>query len=107
MVELGVLPGGTDSYAWSVNASGQVVGFSSAAGGSHGFLWTQGGGMQDLGTLPGGATGVTMSINDAGEVVGYGSTADGHWHAFIWTQAAGMQDLGAVVPGGEQLRPGD
>ena len=53
MVDLGTLPGGTNSRATAVD-NGQVVGYAMTAGAEfveHAFSWTQAGGMVDLGTL--------------------------------------------------------
>jgi probable HAF family extracellular repeat protein len=68
-VDLGTL-GGSQSLAYAIHDSGQVVGSSTLSGNvtSHAFLWTGVGGMVDLGSLGGhsGARGVTAS----GQVVG-------------------------------------
>jgi len=49
-----------------MNRSAEIVGSSETSSGvEHGFLWTQGGGMQDLGTF------MPISVNDAGLIVGY------------------------------------
>jgi probable HAF family extracellular repeat protein len=95
MVDLGTL-GGTFSQAIAVNASGQVVGFSTTAGGeTHAFSWTQTGGMVDLGTL-GGTFNQAIAVNASGQVVGFSTTAGGDTHAFSWTQTGGMVDLGTL-----------
>src|SRR6266700_141049 len=64
MQDLGTL-GGNFSQAQSINASGEVVGYSSLADNTtyHAFLWTEAGGMQDLGA-PAGASSVATAIND-------------------------------------------
>ena len=89
--------GGNFSAASGINDAGAVVGLSyTAAYMQHGFLWTQGGGMQDLTpdlTSNVGAT--AMAINSSNQVTGYyvpngGSNTLG----FIWTQAGGLQSLG-------------
>ena len=52
MRDLGTL-GGDDALAQGVNDKGEVVGYSTLAGGAvtHGFVWTAGAGMKDAGTL--------------------------------------------------------
>src|SRR5215207_10175943 len=53
MKDLGTL-GGTNSYAYGINDSGQVVGYSDTANsGPHAFLYDSTNGMKDLGTLGG------------------------------------------------------
>ena len=53
VTDLGTLPGGTQSCAYGINNSGQVVGSAETSGGAdHAFLYS-GGSMQDLGTLGG------------------------------------------------------
>jgi probable HAF family extracellular repeat protein len=75
-----------------VNASGQVVGWSSTAGGEgHAFSWTRAGGMVDLGTL-GGST-AAFAVSDSGQVVGSDVDDQGFYEAFSWTQAGGMVSL--------------
>jgi probable HAF family extracellular repeat protein len=89
--------GGNLSGAKGINNSGAVVGLSyTAASTQHGFLWTQGGGLQDLTpdiTSNGGAT--ATAINSSNQVVGYyfpnGSLDT---LGFVWTQAGGLQNLG-------------
>ena len=72
--DLGTLQKGSEYYsrANSINASGQVVGFSGLdfdGNQSRAFIWSAPTGMQDLGTL-GGAYAQAMAINDAGYVTG-------------------------------------
>ncbi|HEY2119930.1 MAG TPA: hypothetical protein VGH37_12145 [Candidatus Acidoferrum sp.] len=100
IIDLGTLPGGTSSQAFAINDLGQVVGAVSVPEGTHAFLWTDSGGMQDLGTLPGGgAYSYASGINLEGTIAGtsaFTQPFDGNTHAFVWTKSSGMQDLGTL-----------
>jgi probable HAF family extracellular repeat protein len=101
MVDLGTLPGGTSSTAYSINGSGQVVGesnFLDSPFAFHGFLWTSGGGMVDLGILSGGSFSVAYSINESGQVAGEGDDASGGTRALLWNGGV-PQDLGMLSGG--------
>jgi probable HAF family extracellular repeat protein len=107
-VDLGTLKGQVYSRANSINAMGQVVGFSGAerdASESRAFLWSSQTGMIDLGTL-GGAYAQAYAINDAGVITGASETQDmgpaATTHAFIYrllSPSKGMQDLGVLGSG--------
>ena len=79
MVDLGTL-GGTDSYAYGVNASGQVVGYGrTSTGAVHAFSWTQAGGMVDLNLhIPSAPAGMELfyglAVSDNGSIVAYANT---------------------------------
>lgn len=94
IIDLGTL-GGTGSYAWSINDSGQVVGGAwTSDAEDHAFLYS-GGVMNDLGTL-GGTHSSAYSINDSGEVVGVSDiTGDVGVHAFLYGDGV-MNDLGTL-----------
>ncbi len=97
LTNLGTLPGGTWSSAYSLNGAGQVAGYGDTGSGTfHAFLWTAGSGMADLGTL-GGSTSYSMGINAAGNIVGSSTDSSGFLQAFLWTHG-GMQSLG-TLPG--------
>jgi probable HAF family extracellular repeat protein len=92
-VDLGTL-GGYNSYAYSVNSSGQIVGESEVSPGSlsHAFLYS-GGRMIDLGTL-GGAASYALAISDSGKVVGSADTGSAY-HAFLYSGGT-MANLGTL-----------
>ncbi len=99
--------GGYQSYAWSVNNLGQVVGFASnttpdqstgnvfafGATQTHAFLW-QSGRMQDLGTL-GGPDSDALIINERGQITGMSITSAGAVDPFLWEKGK-MIDLGTL-----------
>ena len=110
VLDLGFLKaGGPFSRANDINASAQVVGFSSSTrdgDNSRAFLWTASSGMIDIGTL-GGAFAQAYAINDAGFVTGTaqtgGSTDREATHAFLSQPLSfggagvrGMKDLGTL-----------
>jgi probable HAF family extracellular repeat protein len=95
MKDLGTL-GGTNSIAYDINASGQVVGSADVSPGvSHAFLWHDDNGngandpgeMKDLSSLiPPGSSWTLQearSINDNGQIVGVGLNPSGQTHAFL------------------------
>jgi probable HAF family extracellular repeat protein len=94
-LDLGVLPGGSWSAAYGINAAGDVTGYGDTSNGHfRGFVWTPGGGMTMLGTL-GGLDSYGMAINDSGVVAGHSSTTSGYIQAFIST-GSGLTDLGTL-----------
>jgi probable HAF family extracellular repeat protein len=97
VADLGTLPGGSNSVATGINASGQVVGWANlrAAGA---VKWTHGV-IADLGTL-GGNNSVASGINAGGQVVGWANLPGevNAKHAVEWTQGV-ITDLG-TLPGG-------
>jgi probable HAF family extracellular repeat protein len=103
MENLGTLTGGIISYAYGVNADGNVVaGYSHSTTGVHAFRWVAGGTagdasnpeMEDLGTLTGGDTSYGLDINaDGSVVVGYSNSTEGE-RAFRWVAGGTTGDVG-------------
>ena len=97
------------TYAYGINASGQVIGESYINGAVRAFRTTATGGIDaasDLGTLPDGDQSSASGINASGQVVGESSYSytDGALHAFRTTATGGIDaasDLG-TLPGGDQ-----
>jgi probable HAF family extracellular repeat protein len=94
-IDLGVLPGGSWSAAYGINASGEVTGYGDTSSGHfRGFTWTPATGMTMLGTL-GGLDSYGMAINDSGVVAGHSSTSSGYIHGFV-SSWSGLTDLGTL-----------
>jgi probable HAF family extracellular repeat protein len=97
MIDLGSL-GGTISWAWWVNESGQVLGRSTLAGdqADQGFVWERGV-MTELSL--GGSYGNVLWNNNAGDVVGWSSLSDFSlpFDAFLWSHGQ-LRDIG-TLPG--------
>jgi len=95
MTDLGTLGGNT--YAEDINATGQVVGYSFAAGSVHAFVW-EGGTMTELRSFepPAGNYSNAYGIDGRGRVVGLAVVdSSGHTHATIW-DGMGIADLGTL-----------
>jgi probable HAF family extracellular repeat protein len=92
MTDLGTLPGGPyiHSFAYAINASGQVVGQSD----NHAFLYS-GGKMTGL-PLPDGPYSTATAINNAGQVVGAFSMPYSA-HAYLFSNGK-VTDLNSVLP---------
>jgi probable HAF family extracellular repeat protein len=112
MTDLGTL-GGTQSFAYSVNASGQIVGYSTTKGNATfaAFLYS-GGTMTDLNSLLPPDSGWTLyfaeAINNQGQIVGTGTNPNGQHDAFLLTPTPVPEPKGigvfAVLGSGILLR---
>lgn len=101
-IDLGTLPGGSNSTARDINDAGNIVGGSETLSGeTHGFFLSSGV-MTDIGLLPGGDTSIALGINDLDQIVGRSTqfnplTGNLVLHGFVW-QSGVLQDLGAFPP---------
>ncbi len=94
VTDLGLLPGFSESFASSINASGDVVGgLRTSTGEFRAFIWNQSEGMRDIGTL-GGNFSEAVAINDHGTVVGASYDAVGAQRAFLYVNGM-MRALGS------------
>ena len=96
LVQLGTF-GGTNSFAYSVNNSGQVAGEANLPGdlSAHAYVY-ENGSKTDLGTLGGGAS-RALSINDSGQLTGDAELPNLRFHAFLYSSGT-MQDLDPAHP---------
>ena len=68
---LSMLPGSDEeSYAFGINSSGDVVGFTYSVAQSDAFIWRRSGVVEKIGTLPGRWWSIAKAVNDQGQVVG-------------------------------------
>jgi probable HAF family extracellular repeat protein len=89
-IDLGALPGDTQSEAVAINESGQIIGVSyDKQLNGRGFVW-QNGRMTGLGNL------TPVAINDRGQVIANRGESSGHGRAFLWQNAkiTGLGTLG-------------
>jgi len=100
MVDLGILAGGSYSYAAAASGDGSVVvGESDGTNGTRAFRWDAAGGMVNLGTLTGGSSSYGGGVSgDGSVVVGYSTSTNGA-RAFRWDATGGMVDLGVLTGG--------
>ena len=102
--DLGAFSGGCCSTATGINASGQVIGFSSVgvSGNTHAFRTAPNGAINtftdDLGTL-GGTFSTAQGINSSGQVVGWSDLASPFEppHAFLYSGGV-LYDLNNLIP---------
>lgn len=88
--------GGTDTYAHSINARGDVAGEATLADGSvRAVVWTSDGRTADLGSLSGTSQAKAWKINDKGQVAGYSIDGNGVATATFW-DADGAHSIGTL-----------
>ncbi len=98
--DLGTL-GGDNSYAYGINDSGLIVGYSQTTGNAtyHAFI-DSGGLMTDLGTL-GGSYSMATGVNNSGQVVGVASPGGSATFAFLYSDGT-MTELPTLLGQGSQ-----
>jgi probable HAF family extracellular repeat protein len=94
MTDLGVLAGGTASWAFGVNDDDVVVGTSNVTGGAyHAFIWDEINGLRDLNDLIDAGSGWTLTratdINNDGLISGWGTNGSGDVRGYILTTTCG------------------
>src|SRR6185369_3679312 len=92
--------------AMDINMAGQVAGYRTVAGGTHGFRYADGTGFQDIGTL-GGPSSFAWFIDETGTIYGSAQTPTSppigssdisqFGHAVIYNDLVGLFDLNNVV----------
>src|SRR5450830_476459 len=108
MTALGFLGTGSASYAYAVNAAGNVVvGYGYNGTNNVAFRWVQdnsgsasGGTMTGLGVLSVGTNSYANAVNAAGNVVvGYGYNGSGNSEAFRWVEDSSGSASGGTMTG--------
>src|SRR5207249_10030093 len=100
--DLGTLPGDDASYAWGINAAGDVVGGSSGPNGMRAFLFTDEGGLAPLQCPDARPHCIAREVNVHGQVAGSAWTSPVDWpgHAIRWTGGT-PEDLGVLGIGSQ------
>jgi probable HAF family extracellular repeat protein len=97
MLDLGVLPGASESAAAAINNRGVVVGVSDGvpAQPPRAFRWSLATGMENLGAFTSGLSGSSFSaaLNDTGLIAGSSDTDTGERQAFAWTRSSGLVNI--------------
>lgn len=96
MVDLGTLPGASNSMGDDINNHGVVTGTSwGDVVPPHAFRWSAASGMEDLGAITTGIAGTSygQALNDAGLITGVSNTQESARHAFVWTRETGLVDI--------------
>jgi probable HAF family extracellular repeat protein len=103
LVDLGIVAN-CGATALGINDPGEVVGWfnnsSSCGFTSHGFSWTQSGGVKDLGVLTGGQYSFAYAVNSSGQIVGTGDSGSSGVVALMWTPDGTLYDLNTLIAPG-------
>jgi probable HAF family extracellular repeat protein len=103
LVDLGIVAN-CGATGFGINDPGEVVGWfnnsSNCGFTSHGFSWTQAGGMLDLGVLDGGKFSFAYSVNPSGQIVGTGDSSSSSVVALMWTPDGTLYDLNTLIAPG-------
>lgn len=94
--DLGTLPGGNYSEAFSVNDAGEVVGWSDSPHGFDAVLWKNGR-MIDLGKLPGDCYSEPQSINSRGQIVGNSGPCGEDGNGVLWENGGAPVNLNTLI----------
>jgi probable HAF family extracellular repeat protein len=97
MLDLGVLPGASESSAVAINNRGVVTGTSDGVPLTppRAFRWSPATGMESLGAFTSGLVSMSFSgaLNDAGLIAGESATETGDRQAFAWTRSGGLVNI--------------
>ena len=75
------VPGASQTLAFGINPSGQIVGFYSDSTGQHGFLYDRG--VFTPIDVPGASQTLALGITPSGQIVGYYFDSTGNTHGFL------------------------
>jgi probable HAF family extracellular repeat protein len=98
MLDLGTLPGDSESQAMGVNNNATVVGYSGTGATSRAFVWTSRSGMSPLPSLAGATIARALAINNSGQIVGFSTAGDHAYRAVTWGSDGRVVDLNTRVP---------
>ncbi len=102
LVDLGIVAN-CGATGFGINDPGEVVGWfnnsSNCGFTSHGFSWTQNGGVKDLGLLDGGKFSFAYAVNSSGQIVGTGDSGAGVV-ALMWTPDGTIYNLNSLIAPG-------
>lgn len=97
-VDLGTLPGDTNSDTTAINDNGTITGVSWNGGFYHPVRWSANGTITQLSIPDGSFLGWTVDVNASDTVIGYWKDENSRSHAATWDASGGRTDL-PVPPG--------